>query len=244
MALSSTLRIRQNLQKQVNLAWAELTSSMNKISSDCQVRPDQVTEVFDFEHQEGKFIKVRFKPVVFRVKELAKSGQSKLFVTVEGQLNFSVDRDLHDPQSCYFVTEVGYFRIAGTKLKHILGLHYDFDGKNAMHPVYHAQLSSMEKHLEAIKAHYGQDFELPPDMNQMTDVSQHVRLPTAHMDPLSVFIQLLADHLLNVNSGPVQQQAFDDARAAAMFFKSDLNHAPRMHAVVDDNCFRGPRWYL
>jgi len=241
----STYRLKVTLQKRLNESWTQLVSSIQKISSDCQVRPELASEVFIIETIEGKAIKVTINPVVFRLKEKANSERAELLVSVNGALNFAVDHEADDAMACHFKTEVGYFKIQGKgkDLDHIMGLHYDFDDQEPLHPVYHAQLTSNAHHVDDINAHYKQTYQLPTDRDHMLRVARRVRMPTAHMDPLAVFIQLLADHLLNKNSGQVELDAFAKARDAAMFFRSDMRQAQRMKHVVDNECFRGPRWY-
>lgn len=239
----NTFRLKVTLQKRLNESWTELVSSLQKISSDCQVRPEQAAEVFSVETIDGKAIKVTINPVVFRLKEKANSERAELLVSVAGALNFAVDHEADDAMACHFKTEVGYFKIQGKDLDHIMGIHYDFDDREPLHPVYHAQLTSNARYVESINAHYKQDYQLPDAKDRMKHVARRVRMPTAHMDPLAVFIQILADHLLNKNSGQVELDAFKKARNAAMFFRSDLRQAQRMNDVVANECFRGPRWY-
>lgn len=238
----STLRAKQTLRKNLTFAWTELTASVNQIAAGCDVRPNQADGMFQVDQGDDNSIKVEFLPVAFLLKEKAQSDKSELFVTVKGRVNFTLGTT--DPMlACFFSTEVGYFRkTSGSKLEHTLGIHYDHDDKITGHPVYHAQLTSCRDHLNIINRHYRPTFELVQD--RMEFVARKVRLPTAHMDPLAVFVQLLADHLINMNSGPNETAAFERARNALMFFKGDPARARRLDEVRDEHCFRGPRWYL
>lgn len=237
----STLRTKQTLRKHLNLAWSELTSSVTRISAGCDVRPNQAAGVFRIEEADDQSMKVELMPVAFLLKEKAQDDKSDLFVTVKGRLNFTVGAT-NPLLACFFSTEVGYFRIsAAARVEHVLGIHYDHDSKLAAHPVFHAQLTSCRDHLTVINQHYQPTFELSKD--RMEFVARRVRLPTAHMDPLAVFVQLLADHLMNVNSGPNESAAFERARTALMFFKSDPSRCERLAEALEERCFRGPRWY-
>jgi hypothetical protein len=145
------------------------------------------------------------------------------------------------PLAHYFAATVGYFRKRGQLLDHVLGVRYDHDDLRPVHPVYHAQLKTCAGLLSTINEHYRPTFALGNDL--MMNVADKVRLPTAHMDPLAVFVQLLADHLLNENSGPAVASAFERTRSTLMFFNSDPGRARRLDEVTRNNCFRGLRWY-
>lgn len=240
--MTSTLRAKQTLRKQVNLAWTELTSSIAQMASGCDVQPTLGSAVFDIEQNNDQSIEVTVRPVAFRLREKVQDDKARMFVTVAGKVNFSIGKGMDPPLACFFKTEVGYFRMSGAKsVDHVLGLHYDFDDRTAGHPVFHGQLTSCHDHLATINANYRPELEIKK--NLMTHVARKVRVPTAHMDPMAVFVQLLADHLMNENSGPLETAAFEKARAALMFFKSDPSHSSRMAAVTEEACFRGPRWY-
>ena len=187
-------------------------------------------------------MKVLVNPVVFRLKETARASRAEMFVTVQGKINFSIAGDLDPPLACHFATSVGYFKIRSTGVvDHVLGIHYDYDNHRPVHPVFHAQLTSCAAHLATVNAHYRPGLVLGDDL--MKGVADKVRLPTAHMDPLSVFVQLLADHLVNQNSGPAVESAFERTRSALMFFNSDSSKSRRLDDVSAHRCFRGPRWY-
>ena len=238
----SVIRAKHTLRKQFSLAWSELTASLTQIASGCDVRPNQAAQIFKIDQEDASSMKVEVEPVAFWLKEKAKDDNPQIYATVKGRVNFSIGAGMDPPFACFFKSEVGYFRVAATgSLDHILGIHYDCDDQRAAHPVFHAQLTSCRDHLSIINQHYEPTFLLRCDY--MTHVARKVRLPTAHMDPLAVFVQLLADHLMNVNSGPNEQTAFEKARSALMFFKSDPAKSQRLNLVTTDKCFRGPRWY-
>lgn len=236
------VRARQTLRKQLNQAWNELRASVNKMAAGCDVRPNDFKQIFKIEDEGDNSIKVTVGPVAFLLKERAQSDKSDMYVVVNGRLNFSIDGGMDPPLACFFQSSVGYFLKAGAgKVDHVLGVHYDFDQKTAGHPIFHAQIMPCLDGLEAINEHYRPVVAIKN--NRMDMVAKKVRLPTAHMDPLAVFVQLLADHLLNENSGPGETGAFERARTALMFFKSDPARAKRLDAVRAEDCFRGPRWY-
>lgn len=234
-------RAKQTLRKHFGLAWSSLTSSVGQIAAGCDVKPSASSEVFDIDQIDDTSMKVVVKPVAFLLKETARAQRAEMFVTVKGKVNFTITGDMEPPLAHYFTATVGYFRMRGGTLDHVLGIHYDHDDRRPVHPVFHAQLKSCSEHIAIINEHYRPQFALGNDL--MAGVADKVRLPTAHMDPLAVFVQLLADHLLNENSGPAVETTFERTRAALMFFNSDPDRSRRLDEVSNHRCFRGPRWY-
>jgi hypothetical protein len=225
-------------------AWTELIASVGRLAPGCEVKPSIYAQVFNIEMEDPQSMKVEIRPVAFRLKERASDSRAEMFATVKGKVNFSIAGGMNPPLACYFSSEVGYFRLAGmgsNKVDHVLGIHYDYDDRRPAHPVFHAQLTSFHEHLAIINEHYKPEHELRNDL--MNGIARKVRLPTAHMDPLAVFVQLLADHLMNENSGSTETAAFEKARTALMFFQSDPDRSKRLALVQENNCFRGPRWY-
>ena len=234
-------RAKQTLRKHFGLAWSSLTSSVGQIATGCDVKPNAYSEVFEIDEDDNQSMKVVVKPVAFLLKETARAQRADMFVVVSGKVNFSITGEMEPPLAHYFAATVGYFRKRGQVLDHVLGVHYDHDDHRPVHPVYHAQLKSCAGLLSTINEHYRPAFALGHDL--MANVADKVRLPTAHMDPLAVFVQLLADHLLNENSGPAVASAFERTRSTLMFFNSDPDRARRLGEVTGNSCFRGPRWY-
>ena len=234
-------RAKQTLRKHFGLAWSSLTSSVGQIATGCDVKPTAYSEVFDIDEDDDRSMKVVVKPVAFLLKETARAPRAEMFVVVSGKVNFAITGEMETPLAHYFAATVGYFRKRGQVLDHVLGVHYDHDDRRPVHPVYHAQLKSCAGLLSTINEHYRPTFALGRDL--MVNVPDKVRLPTAHMDPLAVFVQLLADHLLNENSGPAVASAFERTRSTLMFFNSDPDRARRLDEVTGNRCFRGPRWY-
>lgn len=237
----SVIRAKRTLQKNFTLAWGELGAALAKMGADCEVKPSDHNAAFEIDENDGASIKVDIRPVVFRLPEKAQSPGSKIFVTVKGKIHFTIDAGRDEPMAYYFATTVGYFRRRGNLVDHILGIHYDYDDRRAGHPVFHAQLKSCAVHREIINQHYREDFGLGTD--HMSGAAEKVRLPTAHMDAFSVFVQLLADHLINENSPAPTLATFEQAREKLMFFKSDPDRSKRLDVVFKEKCFRGPRWY-
>lgn len=235
------VRAKQTLRKHVNLAWSELVASITALSADCEVKPAAAAGIFSIDMDDDESIRMVVNPVAFRLKETAKAGKAEMFVTVRGKVNFSVDGDRNIPLACHFSTSVGYFRLHKGKLDHTLGIRYDYDNHRPAHPVFHAQLVSHAKDLAIVNGNFPTTFEIGEDL--MTGVPDKVRLPTAHMDPLAVFVQLLADHFLNAGSSTAAFATFEKARSALMFFKSDPRRSARLEDVNIAQCFRGPRWY-
>lgn len=238
----SVARVKQTLRRKTTFAWNELVTGISKMAADCEVRPANWAGVFSLDEADDRSMKVEIKPVVFRLKERANSTSAQMFVTVTGKVNFSITSEMDNLKACYFHTDVGYFRINGPNLDHVLGIHYDFDRDTPAHPIFHAQVTScMASHLPFINTQFRTSYGAGKD--RMDQVAGKIRMPTAHMDPLAVFVQLLADHLMNENSNANTLSAFERARDALMFFTSDPDHSKRLNTALDQRCLRGPRWY-
>jgi hypothetical protein len=87
---------------------------------------------------------------------------------------------------------LSYFRIQGGTAKHLHSIHFDYDGEQPRHPVFHAQVCMGEVLIPHSKA---KDiaFEYP---RAHTDpvCFQRARVPTADMTLASVLLCIAADH--------------------------------------------------
>src|SRR5262249_4429006 len=80
-----------------------------------------------------------------------------------------------------FATRVGYFMEENeTLLKHVYGVHYDYDDRNIAHPVFHSQMAPMTEFRERINVDYNRKFGETEDC--VRRLLTNVRIPTAQMD--------------------------------------------------------------
>lgn len=206
----------------------------------CEVQPAPAATVFEKTFDE-QAIKLVVKPVAFRLKERASSRRAEMLVVVTGEVHFSIDADRGSPLSWHFESEVAYFKKQGRFADHVFGVHYDSDVRTVGHPIFHAQFKSMAGALHTANLLLNENLTLRSD--QMVGVEGKIRVPTAQMDPFSVFLQLVADHLLNVNTRDEEMETFEDVRAALSFFRTDPARASRLEQARRLNCFRASHWY-
>ncbi|MFL6720314.1 MAG: hypothetical protein ACJ8FT_00720 [Sphingomonas sp.] len=229
------------MERRVRESWNSLYAEIRKMGG--EARPNQAGDIFVLRPtDEG--IEVEVKPVTFRLKEKAESGDNSIYVVVEGTLLFSSESTRDQLWAGGFATRVGYFREVDEKrLKHVYGIHYDYDDSLPAHPVYHCQLSSMAAMVHPINTAFNRDFDAVEDNdNYVMGLLRNVRVPTAHMDPFSVFLQIIGDHLVSeINDD--QRIAFTRAQAALATIRSLPAAAARLDSVFETQCFRANHWY-
>jgi hypothetical protein len=226
----------------INSTWATLQAELPKMGG--EARPKAAADVFSFTiDDEG--ILVTIAPVSFRVKEKAAAGECAVYVTVEGTMLFSSKCAKTDLRTTGFGTRVGYFReITDRRLKHVYGIHYDHDDKLPAHPVYHSQMATMAGFVANINASHNRSFDMIAQEDDLVQgLLRNVRVPTAYMDAFSVFLQILADHLVSASSDQKVTNAFARVQSAVTSFRSDPSAARRLDAVSEERCFRSRHWY-
>lgn len=229
------------IEGRVRSVWETFFAEIVKMGGDA--RPKQAADIFTAAPGDNG-IEVTVKPVSFLLKEKASHTGKSIFVTVAGTLIFSKESTRQDLRAQGFATRVGYFREVGNKrLKHVYGVHYDYDDKLPAHPIYHCQMASMADHVQHINSSHNRMFNAIDDEDDLVKgLLGNVRIPTAQMDPFSVFLQLLGDHLVSeVNNDG--RSAFVRAQNAVAAIRSRRDPNCRLDAVVSNQCFRSNHWY-
>jgi hypothetical protein len=88
---------------------------------------------------------------------------------------------------------VNYFQIRDGSAKHLHSMHFDFEGEQANHPVFHAQLCTdrvvvPEESARKLAFEYQLDHSVPSCFHR-------ARIPTSDMTFASVLLCIAADHL-------------------------------------------------
>jgi len=229
------------IEARVRLAWESFYAELVKMGGDA--RPKQAADIF-VTQPNGNDIEVTVKPVSFRVKEKASHSSASIFVTVTGNILFADNSTRDDLRANGFATRVGYFReIADKKLKHVYGVHYDFDDERPAHPIFHCQISSMAAYVDHINSAHHRQFDAIGDGDDLVKgLLGNVRIPTAHMDPFSVFLQVIGDHLVSeVNDDG--RVAFVRAQEAMSGIRSETAQTCRLSLALEQRCFRSGHWY-
>ena len=232
------------VKKEVTGAWTELRARMQTISSVAFVQPVEPEEVFTFKHDRdyGK-ITATVRPVTFNVPYKANSAKATIFVVIDGWIEFSDTESSGPLRSLRFGTNVEYFRDGGLRnLLYLLGIHYDYDSYNAVgHPVYHCQIASQVKFYEEINACFHRAFVEP--RYDLAAVPQQIRIPTAQMDPFSVFLQVCSDHLVNEASDGNKLTAYASLLQSCAFFTCSSSRIAQLGAALAASSLRSHHWY-
>jgi hypothetical protein len=229
------------IERRVREAWGNLYAELRKMGGDA--RPNQSADIFVVRPTDAG-VEVAVQPVTFRVKEKAARTDTSIYITVSGRLLFSPESTRDDMRASSFATRVGYFReVADKRLKHVYGIHFDYDDRLPAHPVYHCQIASMADCVEHINAAHNRQFDaIANDDDYVKGLLGNVRIPTAHMDPFSVFLQIIGDHLVTeVNDDG--RLAFTRAQQAMSSIRSAPTAAARLNTALNQQCFRANHWY-
>lgn len=237
------VNLQPTVQRIVNSAWNSFLAEIETMGG--QARPKHPSDVFSYGRTDEGYL-VRLAPVTLRLKEKAAATECVLYVTVKGWLLFPRNADREDMRVVKYQTHAGYFRLVdGEKLKHVYGVHYDHDDDLPAHPVYHSQMSTMAGFVEHVNEAWNSKYDaIEPDLDLMKGLLRNVRIPTAHMDPFSVLLQIAADHLVSKASNNEVASAYGRLRTALLAFRSSRAGAARLDAVVNQHCFRSGHWYV
>ena len=232
------------VKKEVTGAWTELRARMQTISSISLVRPVEPEEVFTFTHDKdyGKII-ATVRPVTFNVPYRANAATAKIFVAIDGWIEFSDDDTSGSLRSLRFQTNVGYFRDGGPNtLQYLCGIHYDYDSYDAIgHPVYHCQFGPQVRFFDEVNACFHRAFSEPSD--DLKAIPRQIRIPTAQMDPFSVFLQVCSDHLISEGSDANKLAAYASLLKTCGFFTCSSNGIAQLGAAFAESNLRSHHWY-
>ena len=239
--------MKSKLQRELKNAWKELVASIPEIAPGCEIRPTDPKSCYKL-NEESSGITFDFPMIGLRLRRLAGDDKPNLYVSVSGSLTFKREQKTGKPLVHQFSTRVSYYFVTRANLvDHILGVHYDCDPQRIAHPIYHAQLTAKAEvlgdEIDQLNEMFGVNLKLDKNAMALAAPASKIRIPTAHMDIMSVFVQLVADHLINSNSASEALTAFERTRDRLLFFKSDPDRDGRMRDVTANDCFRGPRWY-
>jgi hypothetical protein len=185
-----------------------------------------------------------FQPVVFSLPERA-GGTNDIFVVASGIV--SLDRHYYEQngllRTVSFASRVGYFRQKGEYVQHVYGAHYDFSKDELGHPIFHAQLRSLAEFASAIGQYSGGEVTLEDGGDYMKGVLKTVRVPSAQMDVFSLFLQIIADHLLWRNSSDADKSAFSDLLTKNRLIQGAAAQVQRLQVPPANKCYRSVHWY-
>lgn len=216
---------------------------MKRLKPFADVKPSKAEEIFRYtQNAETATLEVDVRPVTFRLTEKPQNNKADLYVTVSGRICFSEAADGR-LLTVHYKTQAGYFRQhpdEASKLKHVFGVHYDFDG-NIAHPIFHSQMAPMLQFKEAINRSFSKDFR---DIENCIDpILANVRIPTAQMDPFAVFLQLCSDHLINEKTERSSASHYTQAIAACDFFDGACVGLAGFNRALERRHIKSQHWY-
>jgi hypothetical protein len=176
------------LQQLYSTFWQQYTNALPKsVSYDpMNESPFKVTQV-----HAGEF-NVSLRADFNRLKYKSSGHKQDIAVRIEGRkrCRFEIDGESKITQSNM---QLSYFRVSsgdGT-LTLIESLHYDYETNRESlknHPIYHCQICN--DYIDG--AFFGREIQYVTNARSL--VHQHIRIPTANMDMISVLLSMAADH--------------------------------------------------
>jgi hypothetical protein len=224
--------------------WDELYRCAKTLNNNVLIEPNdaysfiKIAEV-DVENGTTSF---EVEPVLFNLPESQKDFGASLFVVVRGLLTIDRSRFEDDKylQMTKFNTRVAYFRQQRDGFEHVLGAHFDIAIDDTGHPAYHMQFDDYKEVMSVIDAAFGEQKLIN---NCMASAPKLIRIPCAQLDTFSIWIQLVADHLLGSLSSDEDKATFKGLLAKARLLHGTGHLIPRLQQADLNACFRAHHWY-
>lgn len=238
-------KLDHKIRKALISQWDEFRTYVGRINpSAVSISPTDGFAVIKHVGSTAQVCNFDFAPVLFVLPERAGTTSSDLHVIIRGKL--AIDRGHFAAEekvrTSSFATEAGYFRLRSpSEFIHVLGAHYDFSVNALGHPVFHIHVKSFAEFGEFLKAHYGME-----DINiddAMHSVLRSVRLPSAQMDAFSLFLQLVADHLVGKNSSDDEKSLFLELLNSNKSLQGAGCSVNRLQQPAATTCYRAVHWY-
>ena len=234
------------LSRELAEIWQVLQREVSILN--CELRPKRFADAIILK-ADGDRVRCEFKPLCMRVKEKAAARITKLYIAIEGRVDFATVGG--EQRAITFASSAAYFRESpkGDELEHVYAMHYDHvptdEGRvDFGHPTYHCQTKAMDAKRSIVNDAYHTRFaQISADMNWMRGLLTNVRMPTAYMDPFCVILQVLGDHVVNDASAASHKKRFQRSKAAVRKIRSTIEAASMLEDVVAAKCFRGAHWY-
>lgn len=174
-----------------------------------------------------------------RLKHKSSSNkQQNISVRIRGTKHCIFDND-NNSKLTQSNVRVNYFKTdesrSRTNLVLIESLHYDYESnKNSLlnHPIFHCQSCNDYVNDDFFGRHC-------TVTNTRKNVHQHLRIPTANMDMISVLLSIAADHFTS-NEFKKVLKVYDDGDWHNKF--PHISHHP--NGFDPKNCYRSRSWYI
>jgi hypothetical protein len=237
-------RIDNQLKRSLVSQWEELKACIARLNNSTDIVPKDGWDVFKHVGSTAAVSNFQLDPVLFVLPERASATTTDLHIVVEGRI--SLDRAEFEAtgklRTSNFATQAGYFRLKSNNMVvHVYGAHYDFAENELGHPAFHVQMKSFANYAGIIQAQY--DLERIDVVDGMATVLKTVRLPSAQMDAFSLFLQLIADHLLWSQSSEADWTYFTEFVKRSKEIQGAASRIPRLQVAPAIHCYRAAHWY-
>ena len=229
----------KRMDKLVHNAWNTVRANMFRIWSNIDIRPQDSRSIFNVAANNNE-INIDVNPIVFLVPE-RRMSKNRLYICVKGRICFeSPIPNKSQPNTKTFSTSVGYFRGHTDNLEHVYGVHYDCVTNHFGHPVFHAQMRPQMDFEENIRAQYHDDRSV---YSKVDSILRNVRTPSAEMDIFSVFVQIIADHLIHKDSDDKEKKLFSTTLPSCEFFTGIAQSLTNFDQASSQSRYRSMCWY-
>ena len=224
-------------------AWTEKVYAMRRMDQGTSVKPSDPNEVFQISQSKApEEVHVECGPAVFKLCEKAGETSKNMYVVVQGWIRAKKSSEKNGKiQTSSFSTTVGYFRLKKNQLEHVYGVHYDMDGDDNGHPIFHSQFRPAKDLAEQICIQYRVNVNVVDDHAKC--MLRNVRVPTAQMDFFSVFTQLCADHLISNNANTGAVTTFHRLRLSCHRLQGVAHRLSYLTCKEARECLRSSHWY-
>jgi hypothetical protein len=233
----------RGIYKALTDAWQDVTAAIGRLSGSAAMQPNDPAAVLRVsDTSDDNVVRFEIRPVVFKLPRRNGRSSKDLFVVVRGLLSFSRSayRERRALMTQGFSTEVGYFFHDHSVFTHVYGAHYDFDLNAIGHPAFHAQMKSFADFASFITEQFRINGTV---VDLVKGLLKTVRVPSAQMDVFSVYLQILADHLVHERSAPEERAAFNTLLQKSGFCQGAAPLVPRLIRTEASQCYRARHWY-
>jgi hypothetical protein len=238
-----TLGIRGKLLSE----WSRTKTNLQQLNSTFNYRPrDDEAIVRQGDRSSAESVSLDVGPLAFNVPERGDSSIGRLFIYLDGSLEFSrktwIDSGRLEITST--TAEAAYFAVRKGELVLVYGGHYDYALGQQGHPAFHHQLrNNLFEGGEFIKQQFNLSYQIKDGLE---GVLRNVRVPSAQMDAFSCMLKIAADHLLPQGPSPHQRDAFNALRGSSTLCGISCNaQSPPslLPHVLPYSCYRARHWY-
>ena len=232
--------------KLVRETWTKTFAEIRKLGQPVVIRPQESSDIFRIDGADVNRVRMQTAPVVFHIPERVMGLKgNRLFVVVKGEIEFIMGEEGEGICASGFATRVAYFRTCEAGVKHVFGMHFDFD-RAIGHPVFHGQMRSYGELYQFVLERFpGEGQDIAP-IDCVNGVLGNVRLPTAQMDFFSVVLLICSDHLVSeavIRVDDDMRVSYGKIREYCGAFLGYREEHGGLRDMAEKRCVRSHFWY-